>query len=425
MSTTWYRTLAGVLALALIVISGCGPTATPVPATATPVPPTATAVPADGDPVPATATAAPAQPTQKPSAAATTTTPSGVNGHWEGVVTVAGQVIVTRVDLATDGNVLKGTVDFPQQGALSLPLDKVSYQDGKLHFEIMPQPRTAIFDGALQGADKLEGTFEQSGYKGTFSLARVQVAATAPLPYKEEDVKFQNGTITLAGTLTLPATKGPYPAVVLISGSGAQNRDEDIFGFKIFRVIADHLTRKGIAVLRYDDRGVGGSSAGTPQDTSETYAGDVAAAVQFLKARADIDAKQIGLLGHSEGGIIAPMVATRSQDVAFIILMSGPGTTGRQVLVDQGTLIAKASGASAADIEKQNALQKKLLDAAVTGQGWDDRQSGAAQHLQGCGRDIDAGAAQAHRRREHLGRKQRAGASAERGQRVDEVLPDL
>ncbi len=297
--------------------------------------------------------------------------PAGVEGHWEGAVTVAGQVIVTRADFATAGNVLQGTVDFPQQNALSLPLDKVSLEDGKLHFEALPQPRTAIFDGALQGSDKIEGAFEQSGYKGTFSLARVEAKASEPLPYKEEDAKFQNGAITLAATLTLPATKGPYPALVLISGSGARNRDEEIYGFKLFRVIADHLTRKGIAVLRYDDRGIGGSSAGAAQDTSDTFAGDVAAAVQFLKGRADIDPKQIGLLGHSEGGIIAPMVATRSSDVAFIILMSGPGTPGRQVLADQSRLILKASGASAAEVEKQSVLQKRMIDAAITGQDWD------------------------------------------------------
>lgn len=375
----WQGTLAIVLGIVIVFVSGCGSTATAIPPSATPVPPTATPVPPSATPVPPTATLVPAtaipatsQPTAKPTAAVTTAAPSGVSGHWEGAVTVAGQVIVTRADFATTGNALQGTVEFPQQTAQKIAIEKVSLADGKLHFEVLPQPGTAVFDGVVQGSDKIEGTFEQSGYKGTFSLARVQVKASEPLPYKEEEVKFQNGAVTLAGTLTLPDAKGPFPAVVLITGSGSQNRDEEIYGFKIFRVIADALTRKGIAVLRYDDRGIGGSSAGTAQDTSETYAGDMAAAVQFLKGRADIAAQQIGLLGHSEGGIIAAIVATRSTDVAFVILMSGPGTSGRQVLVDQGTLIAKAGGASAADVEKQAALQKKILDAAITGQGWDE-----------------------------------------------------
>ena len=223
----------------------------------------------------------------------------------------------------------------------------------------------------MQGADKIAGTFQQATYTGTFHLDRVQVEARAPLPYKEEGVKFKNGGVILAGTLTLPETPGPHPVIVLISGSGAQNQDEEIFGFKLFAVLADHLTRRGIAVLRYDDRGVGGSSPGTPQDTSETFAGDVTAAVEFLKGREDINPKAIGLLGHSEGGIIAPMVATRTSDVAFIILMSGPGQTGREILAEQGRLIQKANGATDAEIEQATALQQRLFDAALSGQGLD------------------------------------------------------
>jgi pimeloyl-ACP methyl ester carboxylesterase len=294
-----------------------------------------------------------------------------VLGHWEGSVSAAGQNIVTRVNVVADGNTLKGTADFPQQNALDLPLQNVSQEGNKVHFEVMPAPRTAVFDGELAGSDLMKGTFTQAGFTGDFTLIRKQVAATVAVPYREEDVIFANGDITLAGTLTLPQGAGPFPAVVLISGSGAQNRDEEIFGFKIFRVIADALTRKGIAVLRYDDRGVGGSSAGAESDTSETFAGDVSAAVQYLKGRSEINPKQIGLLGHSEGGIIAPMVAVKSPDVAFIILMSGPGLPGAQIIEEQARLINAASGMPAADVQAAADLEKRVIDVALAGQGWD------------------------------------------------------
>jgi pimeloyl-ACP methyl ester carboxylesterase len=308
-----------------------------------------------------------------PTAAPPAATPSAVSaaGHWEGSVAAAGQNIITRVDLAVEGDTLEGTVDFPQQNALSLPLEKASQQGNQVHFEALPAPRTAVFDGQMAGADKIEGTFSQAGFTGTFTLTRKEAATPEAVPYREEEVKFSNGDVALAGTLTLPQETGTYPAVVLITGSGPENRDEEIFGFKIFRVLADHLTRNGIAVLRYDDRGVGGSSAGTDADTSETYAGDVAAAVQYLKGRPDIDPKQIGLLGHSEGGIIAPMVAVRSPDVAFVILMSGPGVPGSRIIEEQARLINQASGLSPAEVKEKADLQKRVIDAALTGQGWD------------------------------------------------------
>jgi pimeloyl-ACP methyl ester carboxylesterase len=356
-----HRVALSVALLGLLAVAhGCDRTPSAPPALPSPesTAPAAAALPPTAPPP----TAAP--PTAAPSAASAA-------GHWEGSVAAAGQSIITRVDLAVEGDALKGTVDFPQQNALSLPLEKASQQGNKVYFEVLPAPRTAVFDGQMIGAEVIEGTFSQAGFTGTFSLTRQEAATPEAVPYREEDVKFANGDITLAGTLTLPQGTGTYPAVVLISGSGPENRDEEIFGFKIFRVLADHLTRNGIAVLRYDDRGVGGSSAGTDADTSETYVGDVAAAVRYLKGRPDIDPKQIGLLGHSEGGIIAPMVAVRSPDVSFIILMSGPGTPGSRIIEEQARLINQASGLSPAEVKAKDELEKRVIDAALTGQGWD------------------------------------------------------
>jgi pimeloyl-ACP methyl ester carboxylesterase len=330
--------------------------------------PVPSAPPAAASPSPLPSVATAPAPTRETGAS---TSAASAAGHWEGSVAVAGQNLITRVDLTADGETLKGTVDFPQQNALGLPLQNASQQGSKVHFEVLPAPNTAVFDGQMAGADTIEGTFSQAAYTGDFTLTRKAVATPQAVPYREEEVTFNNGNVTLAGALTLPTGGGPFPAVVLISGSGPQNRDEEIFGFKVFGVLADSLTRRGIAVLRYDDRGVGGSSAGAAADTSETFAGDAAAAVQYLKGRPEIDPRHIGLLGHSEGGIIAPMVALRSPDVSFVILMSGPGVPGSRIVEEQARLISEASGTPADVLEEQAALQKRTIDAALTGQGWD------------------------------------------------------
>jgi dipeptidyl aminopeptidase/acylaminoacyl peptidase len=180
------------------------------------------------------------------------------------------------------------------------------------------------------------------------------------LPYNAEEVTFTNDGNTFAGTLTFPKTEGKHPAVVLITGSGAQDRDENIIGFKIFEVIADHLTQNGIAVLRYDDRGIGGTTGKTvDQSTTEDFAGDVIAAVQYLKTRDNINPSEIGLLGHSEGGIVAPIAAGKSTDIAFIILMAGTGVKGIDIVLEQAQLIMKADKAKDEEIEGY----RKMLEA--------------------------------------------------------------
>ena len=144
----------------------------------------------------------------------------------------------------------------------------------------------------------------------------------------------------------MPEGRGPFPAVILISGSGAQDRDETIFQHKPFLVLADMLTRRGIAVLRVDDRGVGGSSGSIATSTSEEFAGDVEAGIAALKSRPEIDGRKIGLMGHSEGGLIAPIVAARSRDVAFIVLLAGTGLPGDEIMMMQGKLIGKVMHAA-------------------------------------------------------------------------------
>jgi uncharacterized protein len=292
-------------------------------------------------------------------------------GRWEGAIKVSGRDLAIVLVFTGEGAALAATVDIPQQGASGLPLRNVRAEGARVHFELPAGPTTAVFDGEIT-ADLMSGTFEQGQAKGTFEARRAAAPAPEPPPpYREENVTIPAGTISLAGTLTLPPTAGRHPAVVLITGSGPQNRDEELFGFKVFKVIADNLTRAGVAVLRCDDRGVGGSTGSTAQATTADFAEDVLAEVRFLEARPDIDKAHIGLLGHSEGGIIAPMVAAKSPAVAFIVLMSGPALTGEQILLAQGELLARAEKTPEEVIRANADLQRQVFAAVRSGTGWD------------------------------------------------------
>jgi len=300
-------------------------------------------------------------------------------GRWTGAILVLGSELGMSVTFTTGDSGLSATMDIPQQSAKGLPLRKVSYEAPRVHFELMGGPGLAVFDGTLEG-DSISGSFEQSGVQGTFWLrpdtgkADAAPAATPPepVPYAEEEVTFANGDITLAGTLTIPEGSGPFPAVVLITGSGAQNRDEELLGLRPFRWLADYLTRHGIAVLRYDDRGVGGSSGSVQTATSEDFAGDAIAGVHLLETRNDIAPQAIGLIGHSEGGIVAPMAAVRSPSVAFIVLMAGTSVTGEDILYAQAEAIFRANGATEEQIRVEREVQEALFHAVHTDEGWEE-----------------------------------------------------
>jgi pimeloyl-ACP methyl ester carboxylesterase len=191
-----------------------------------------------------------------------------------------------------------------------------------------------------------------------------------PFPYESHELTAPTSKgFSLAGTLTIPKGEGPFPCAVLISGSGQQDRDETLVGHKPFLVLADHLSRNGIAVFRYDDRGVGHSGGRdlVEESTSKDFADDASAVIDMLKTQPGIDAKRIGLIGHSEGGLIAPMVATMRDDVAYLVLMAGPGVNGREILELQGRLILEAENTPDADVEEFSISQKKMLDMVIAG----------------------------------------------------------
>jgi len=300
-------------------------------------------------------------------------------GIWAGKLSVSGTELEldVKIKLNADGT-YGGTLDVPAQGAKDIPLSKVTFDAGKVNVEIALIG--AAFEGVLS-ADGLEinGQFKQRGAVLPLVMRKTDQAAALkrpqtpqkPYPYKEEDVSYENkaGGIKLAGTLTIPEGMGPFPAVILITGSGAQDRDETLIGHKPFLVLADYLTRRGIAVLRSDDRGVGGSTGDLNLATDNDLAEDALAAMALLKSRKEIDPKRIGLLGHSEGGIIAPIAAVRSQDVAFAVLMAGPGIPGDELIVLQTELILRAGGADEKLIARECAIQEQLYDILKTESG--------------------------------------------------------
>jgi len=298
--------------------------------------------------------------------------------RWRGVIDLSGAggseleffVEFTRADAAVSAR-----LSIPAQNASGLPLANVVYNADRIAFTLMTNPVNGEFS-AVRDGDTAEGTLSQGrefpirmrllGADEVTGPNRPQTPRP-PFPYSALDVEYDNefDGARLAGTLTLPQGEGPHPAALLITGSGAQDRDETIFEHKPFWVIADYLSRRGVAVLRVDDRGIGGSRAGDAPMTSATFATDVGAGVRYLRSRAEIDADRIGLIGHSEGGIIAPMVAAEDPQLAFIVLLAGTGVSGREVMGPQLAAGQRAIGRPADNIERQLEAQARLMDAAV------------------------------------------------------------
>ena len=271
-----------------------------------------------------------------------------VHGYWKGEVMTL--PIVFHI-FEKDGEML-ATISSPAQGATDIPCEMVTVKGDSVKIKMLRL--NASFKGVLSpDENSIKGQFKQ-GVEVPLVLTRTTAESAMlyrpqepkpPFVYRQEEVTFNHGEILLAGTLTMPSWGRNFPAVVLVSGSGAQNRDEELFGHKPFAVIADFLTRAGIAVLRYDDRGVGGSSAGSADDTTLDFAQDALAAVDYLKTRGEIDSKNIGIIGHSEGGTIAVICAAmRPDDVAFIVSLAGAMVKGRDVMVQQNCLLAEMSG---------------------------------------------------------------------------------
>lgn len=299
-----------------------------------------------------------------------------ITGEWYGTLSVMGQELplVFHIDKTESG--FRSTTDSPKQGAYGMVMDSTFYRNDSLR--IHDPIRGMTYVAELNDQNEFIGTFSQGMISLPLKLTRVKTGLKNPIrpqepqkpyPYISEKVAFKNteAGITLAGTLTLPNGKGKFPAVILISGSGPQNRNGEIFGHKPFLVLSDYLTRNGIAVLRYDDRGVGKSEGKelAVTSTSADLVSDVQAAVSYLLKRKEIDKNKIGLIGHSEGGMIAPMMAAKSKDIAFLVLLAGPGIPGDELLLLQNTLIAKAHGVPETKLEKVAKIKTDIFQMVI------------------------------------------------------------
>ncbi len=294
-----------------------------------------------------------------------------ITGQWNGALKIQGTQLRIIFHISKTDSGYIATMDSPDQNAKGIPVTSTTFENSKLKLEITNL--RFEYDGELDGS-VIKGTLKQNGQVFPLNLSREQIEKqtlkrpqepTKPYPYYSEDITFQNkkANIILAGTLTLPKKEGNFPAVILITGSGPENRDEEVFGHKPFLVIADYLTKNGIAVLRYDDRGVAQSTGDFKTATTFDFASDVESAISYLRTRKEINSQKIGLIGHSEGGIIAPIVAaSEPKDVDFIVLLAGSGLQGDKLILLQKEKIEQAMHLNEQEIDKGQKIFRAAYD---------------------------------------------------------------
>ncbi|MDH4038439.1 MAG: lysophospholipase [Candidatus Krumholzibacteria bacterium] len=301
--------------------------------------------------------------------------PAGVT-TWSGTLHTGGVNLRMTLHLNGTADGWSGTLDSPDQGAYGVPLGEITVVDGEIRFTVPSAQGT--FVGRLDSTTTtMTGTWSQSGFALPLELVRTDESSppTAdrpqtpgpPFEYRTEDVSFAGGSpgVMIAGTLAIPAAHEPCPAVVLLSGSGPQDRDATMFGHKPFLVLADYLVRQGIAVLRTDDRGVAGSTGNFGAATTGDFARDAVSAVKYLRARPDVMVACIGLVGHSEGSVVATLAANELQeDVAFVVMLAGIGVPIDELLIEQARLLMGVQGASAAQVEANSRVQRIMFQVA-------------------------------------------------------------
>lgn len=297
-------------------------------------------------------------------------------GAWQGALQAGPNVLRLSLTVARDSaGRLTGELVSVDQGGAKVPATFAVRGDTLG----VTMPSVGADYAAVISGDTLAGIFRQGGGALPLQMTRGTAPATPappvrpqqpkpPLPYRTSEVRFESAPgVRLAGTLTLPNGPGPFPAAVLVSGSGPQDRDETLLGHRPFLVLADHLARRGIATLRYDDRGVGESGGDFARSTTADFADDAEGAVRFLRGTRGVSRDRIGIIGHSEGAVIAPAVAARSRDVAFVVMLAGPGVPGDSLLLLQGRALMTAAGAPAESIERAAAVNRRIYTALIVG----------------------------------------------------------
>ncbi|MBP5590201.1 MAG: alpha/beta fold hydrolase [Bacteroidales bacterium] len=296
-----------------------------------------------------------------------------IEGNWLGELSIQGMPLKIAFNFKAEGDTYVVTLDSPDQGAFDIATSSFSLSNNKIEVE------ADIVDGKFKGTiisnSYIKGTWTQNGssfplklkkQSTPYKLVRPQ-EPIPPYPYEEELVTFHNDSfnIDLSGTLTVPLGDRVYKTAIMITGSGAENRDEEIYGHKPFKVIADYLTRNGIAVLRFDDRGTGESQGDYNSATSADLATDVEAALNFLVEHPKIDTEYIGLIGHSEGGLIAPIVASRNPNISFIVSLAGPAVTGKEISLRQSHDLRVLLGMKEKKVQKSSAINEMIYDEII------------------------------------------------------------
>lgn len=309
-----------------------------------------------------------------------------ITGNWEGKLDVKGTLIPIVFHIAKDSNnKYIATFDSPDQKAFNVPCNDVIVTSDSVI--LMMKIIGGKYEGSLsndkiqltgmwyQGGGSLPLNVNKTSDKVTIKTIKHPQTPIPPFPYQSEDVVYSNAnkSIQFGATFTVPLPQPGvdyfrvpiYTTVLLITGSGMQDRDETIMNHKPFAVIADYLTRNGIAVLRVDDRGMGKTTGNFGKATSADFANDVEAGIDYLKTRKDVDTSNIGLLGHSEGGMIAPMVASRRSEIKFIVLLAGPGVKITELMEQQNIDVAASNGLSKRMQEQFRPMYRELVSTII------------------------------------------------------------
>ncbi|WP_312186824.1 alpha/beta fold hydrolase [Sphingobacterium sp.] len=295
------------------------------------------------------------------------------DGSWKGEVEVSGQKLFLIFNLEKDSNNnWNGTFESPMQTSQKFVINQIRTKQDSIWIDV--KNIGLVYAGFLdRDKDVMKGVMKQGGFESAMVLVRSENEQSGlsrkqdvfpPYHYIEEEVSFKNikGNAILTGTLTYPKNGGAFPAVVLVNGSGQQNRDSEVFGHRPFKVLADHLSKNGFAVLRYDDRGIGGSKGEVNLATTTDFASDANAAVDFLRQRKIVQSNKIGIIGHSEGALIAAMVAAENSNVNYIALLSGPVIKGDSLLILQSYALGKAGGLSVSQLDINKSNNRKLYN---------------------------------------------------------------
>ena len=312
-----------------------------------------------------------------------------IAGDWYGDLNIDGVSLQVIFTINKTGKNYSAAISVPMQGAERIPMSSASFENNTLVLSMQNPPIS--FEGRIEG-NIIKGQFKQGGRALPLQLTQDKTVRreirkpqepVAPYPYFEEEVKFYNkyAKINLSGTLTLPKKDGKFQVVILVSGSGPQNRNQEIMGHKPFWVLADYLTKKGIGVLRYDDRGIGASQGNFNAASSVDFSYDAEAAMDYLKSRKEIDHKKIGLMGHSEGGLIVPMVAIRRSDVRGVALLAAPAVRGDMLLLAQQEKLGRANGTPEEALKKTMAINREIFDLVIQHQDSSELKLKLANYL--------------------------------------------